>query len=363
MTPTPPPVSADSTGYPMPVNREGKPVSFYVAIFLALLLLVSGALNLLLLVVSAFGSAAPGMGSTIVEEDGMMYQLVAAGGDRNAEYSVLRIPIEGAIAEQSSPFLGAVGGTVSQVRRALDTAAGEKAVRGILLDINSPGGGVTDSDVIWQMVRDFKDANPDTEIIALMGDMATSGGYYIAAACDWIIARPTTITGSIGVIMNSLNYGKGLEEIGVHAVTIKSPDTPYKDMLSPTRQMLPEEEAKLTAIVQELYERFLTVVDEGRPELDRDQVRALATGEIYSAEQAYDAGLVDDVGPIQDAYDQLAERIGVNSLQVVELRRVPGVFERLFMARTPSVDLGTAAAQLLRSSSGPKFLYYWPGGR
>lgn len=347
----------------LPPPRDGRSVAFYVAIFLALLLVVSGALNVMLLVVSVFSSVPSGLGTGVVEEHGVHYELVAVDGDRDAEDSVMRIAINGAIAEVGSPLIGAAGGTVSKVRRALRAAVHEPTVRALLIDINSPGGGVTDSDEVWRLLRKFKQEQPDIELVALMGDMAASGGYYIAAACDKIIARPTTITGSIGVIISSYNYADAMTKLGIEAVTLKSEDTPFKDMLSPTRPMLEVEEQKVLAIVQEMYDRFVHIVNLGRPDLTADEVRALATGEIYSASQALENGLVDQVGSLQDAYDEIADMVGVQSLRVIEHRRVPGLFDALFSPQVAAPTVDQAIAHLLRTSTGPKVLYYWQGGR
>ena len=364
MSATPPNSSQPLDGLPNYSNpREGRSVSFYVAIFLGLLLLVSGALNLLLLVVSAFGSAPAGVGGQVVEDDGVLYQLVAVAGDPDADASVLRVPISGAIAEAEAPLMGGAGGTVSQVARALRVAATEPGISAVLFDINSPGGGVTDSDEIWRMIRDFKESNEDVAVVAHMGDMAASGGYYIAAACDYIMARPTTITGSIGVIISTYNYGDALKELGIEAVSIISPDTPYKDILSPTRPMLPEERAKIEAIVQEMYDRFVMVVNEGRPSLNREEVKALATGEIYSAGQALEFGLVDAIKSSGEAFDHIAEMVDAESVRVLEHRRVPTFFDTLFQARGPEMTVERAVGHLLQSTTGSKFLYYWPGGR
>ncbi len=363
MTPIPPVnPPGPPPGYYAPPPREGRPVSFYVAIFLALLLFISGGLNVLLLLVSAIGSAAGGFGVGVGDDDGGRYEIVTVGGDRRAETSILRLPIEGVIAEEAAPLLGGAGGMVSRVRRALRAAARDESVKGILLDINSPGGGVTDSDEIRRLLLEFKREHPSTQLVALLGDTAASGGYYIAAPCDYIIARPTTITGSIGVIISSYNVAEGLKKIGVEPITIVSEDTPYKDMLSTTRPMRPEEAAKLRAIVQEMYERFVDVVDEGRPELDRDAVKRLATGEIYSARRAEQLGLVDQIGGPKEAQAKLAELIGVGAVRVLEQRRIPNLLDALFESRA-APGLERLAAGLLRTTTGPRLLYYWPGGR
>ncbi len=341
---------------------EPRSVSFYVAIFLALLLLISGGLNLVLLVVSAVGSARGLTGGYGSDEDGM-YELVAVGGHADASRDVLLVPIEGAIAEASSPLIGAPGGTVSQVRRALRAAEREERIAAVLFDINSPGGGVTDSDEIYRLISEFRERNSDVPVLALLGDVAASGGYYIAAACEGIFARPTTITGSIGVIISQYQYGEALRELGIEVNTIVSDDTPYKDMLSPTRPMRPEEEAKVKAIVQQMYERFVDVVDAGRPELTRAAVQAAATGEIYSALRARELGLVDRIASIADAYGELAERIGSERVRVVEQRRIPTFFDALAGVKGAPAPLDAALAQLLRSTTGPRMLYLWQGGR
>ena len=158
--------------------------------------------------------------------------------------------------------------------------------------------------------------------MALMGDVAASGGYYIAAACHTIMARPTTITGSIGVIISNYQFGEALKKIGIESRAIVSDDTPYKDMLSPTRPMRPDEERKIKAIVQEMYERFVDIVDQGRPELTRPEVKQLATGEIYSATRAEQIGLVDRVGNIDAAYAVLREMTDSEAFRVLEQRRI-----------------------------------------
>lgn len=352
--PSPPPVS-----YPPP--REGRSVSFYIAIFLGLLLVVSCALNLLFLFANLIGSAtAPFGGGSFADEDGM-YEFVSVAGDRGARDIVLRIPIEGAISEAAAPLIGGGGGTVSQVRRALRAAARNKDVKAVLLDINSPGGGVTDSDEIHQLIAEFR-RQEGKKVLALFGDTAASGGYYIAVACDRIVARPTSITGSIGVIISSYNYAEGLAKLGIKPVTLVSPDTPYKDILSGTRPMTDDERDKMTAIVQEMYERFVDVVDAGRQNLDRARVKELANGLIYSAEQAQRNGLVDNIGNGEDALVLLREMAELGEeVRVAEYRRVPTFIDALIGGPRASVD--GAVAQLLRSSTGPRFLYFWQGGR
>jgi protease-4 len=343
-----------------PPPRDGRGASFFVAIFLGLLLLVSGGLNVLLLLLSFSSFAGAGLGSSFDADIGD-YNVVRVGGRADAVDKVLRIPIHGAIAEEQSVVLGAQGGTVSQVRRALRHAAADEHVRGLLLSIDSPGGGVTDSDEIYRMLRRFKQDHPRVRVVALFGDMAASGGYYVACAADRIVARRTSLTGSIGVIMSAWNFAEAAKKLGVDQVAIKSEATPFKDILSPTRPMTDEERGLLTRIVDEFYQQFVDVVDEGRAGLDREQVGKLANGAIYTATQAVELGLVDEIGDAASVEAWFADETPV---QIVECRSRPTLRDLLFGAAAAAPpDVSTAAARLLGAATGPRFLYYWQGAR
>ena len=355
---TPPGVPPQQPLRPTPPGappRESRGVAFVVAIFLGLLLLVSAGLNVLLLLLSVGSLASGGLG----DEPAANYDEVFVAGARGSSRKVLQIPIRGAIAEGSNPLMGAAGGTVSGVRRALRYAERE-GVDGLLLYIDSPGGGVTDSDRVYQMLRDFREEHPEMPVAALYGDMCASGGYYIAAAAEHIISRRTSISGSIGVIMSAWNFAKMAETYGVEQVAIKSARTPYKDMLSPTRAMQPGEREMLTSIVDELYDQFVAVVMEGRG-MDKAAVEKAANGGIYTASQSLELGLVDAIGDYDDAIAWFQERVG-GDVRLVEQRRRAGFADLLFGAfgRAPEA---TAVDRLLTSATGPRFLYYWQGGR
>jgi protease-4 len=342
---------------PAPAPRESRGVAFFVAILLGILLLVSGGLNVLLLMVS-LGSLASGFGG---DGEGVAYDEVHVAGERDGQHKVLQIAIRGVIAEGASPVLGAAGGTVTQFKRALRRAAADD-VLGVLLYVDSPGGGVTDSDTIYQMVRAFRRDHPDKPVLALFGDIAASGGYYVAVAAEAIIARRTSITGSIGVIMSAWNFAEAAKKLGVEQIAIKSERTPYKDMLSPTRELAPAERKMLTGIVDELYDQFVSVVDEGRTNLDREQVLRAATGGIYTARQAKELGLVDDIGDYDTALQWFRQRLG-KSVTIVEARRRTGLTDLLFGSLAAGKGADGAVAHLFTNSTGPRFLYYWEGGR
>ncbi|MBP8300377.1 MAG: S49 family peptidase [Planctomycetes bacterium] len=228
-----PPQPRNGAAWPQatPAPRESRGVSFFIAVFLGILLVASAGLNVLLLLVSV-GSLAGG-GAIGGDDDGV-YDEVHVAGERGEKARILQVSLHGAIAEGASPVIGAAGGSVSQVRRALRQAEKDD-IAGVLLDINSPGGGVTDSDEIYDLIARFRRDHPDKPVISLFGDMAASGGYYVAAASEHILARRTTITGSIGVIMSAWNFAEAAKKFGVEQVAIKSDRTPMKDILSPTR--------------------------------------------------------------------------------------------------------------------------------
>ena len=348
--------------------RESRGVAFFVAIFLGILLVASAGLNVLLLLLSVGSLAGAGLTGGF-DGDGV-YDEVHIAGERGGHAKILQIPIRGAIAEAQNPVLGAAGGTLTQMRRALRRAAADE-VLGVLLYIDSPGGGVTDSDEIYQMVRRFRREHPEKPVIALFGDMAASGGYYVAAASQRIVARRTTITGSIGVIMSAWNFTDAARKLGVDQVAIKSDRTPFKDILSLTRPMREEERAMLVKIVDELYDLFVDVVDEGRDNLDRSQVLAIATGAIYTATQALANGLIDEIGDHETVVAWFQQKLD-KPVTIVEQRRRAGLADLLFGSSAPSVPLsGVSPAgaieqslkTLLTGSTGPRFLYFWEGGR
>jgi len=349
-----PPQPSGAWSQPAPA-RETRGIAFFVAIFLGILLIASAGLNVLLLLLSVGSLAGAGLGADAVFDE------VHVAGERNAKLRVLQIAIHGAIGEATSPLLGTTGGMVTQVRRALKRA-GDDDVHGVLLDIDSPGGGVTDSDEIYELVRKFRRDHPKKHVLALFGDLAASGGYYVAVAAEHIVARRTTITGSIGVIMSSYNVAEAAKKLGIDEVVIKSDRTPFKDILSPMRAMTDTERRLLTGIVDELFDRFVTVVDEGRGKLDRQQVLGVATGAVYTASQALDNGLIDEIGDQETAVQWFEKQLG-GEIDLVERRRQVGLAELLFASQAAAPSVEQSVGRLLTGASGPRFLYFWEGGR
>jgi protease-4 len=194
------------------------------------------------------------------------------------------------------------------VVEALKTFEESPSVKAVVVRIESPGGGVAPSQEIYAAIRRLRDTKP---VVASMGGLAASGGYYIASACDTILANPGTITGSIGVIMEGGNVQGLLQKLGIEPQVVKAGT--YKDMGSPVRPMTDAERALLQEMIDSVHTQFITAVAAGR-NMDKDQVRALADGRIYSGEQAKVAGLVDALGGHQAAFATAASRGGNTGL-------------------------------------------------
>lgn len=180
-------------------------------------------------------------------------------------------------------------------------------VKAILVRIDSPGGAVAPSQEIYDALKKIQ-LTGDKKIVASMGTVAASGGYYIASATDVIFANPGTLTGSIGVIMELTNFEGLLKKVGVASVTIKSGKN--KDVGSPFRKMKKEERALLQRVLNDVHNQFIEAVAEGRS-LTIDAVRKLADGRIFTGRQARAVGLVDELGSLEFAIERAAELGGI----------------------------------------------------
>jgi protease-4 len=201
-----------------------------------------------------------------------------------------------------------VRGVIDNERKIVDSLrrfAKDEDIRAVILRVESPGGGVAPSQEIYREVLRLREKKP---VIASLGSVAASGGYYIASACSAIVANPGTITGSIGVIMETVNVQGLLEKIGVKGSVIKAGT--YKDLGSPLREMTVEEKKILETMLTDVHQQFIAAVASGR-QMDEAKVQKLADGRIYSGEEAHRQGLVDRLGNFQDAVELAAEKAGI----------------------------------------------------
>ena len=242
--------------------------------------------------------------------------LVVAGGEKGWKSGerIALVRIEGVITDSKS--------VIEELHRYRD----DQSVKAILLRIDSPGGAVVPSQEIYDEVKKIKEAGKK-KIVSSMGTVAASGGYYIAAGTERIIANPGTLTGSIGVIMETANVEGLLQKIGVESVTIKSGKN--KDVGSPFRKMKEEERALLQSVLDDVHAQFIEAVAQGRS-LEIEKVRAFSDGRIFTGRQAKELGLVDELGSLEAAVKRTAELAGIEGdPQVVETQKKLSVFELL----------------------------------
>src|SRR5829696_3016711 len=239
------------------------------------------------------------------------------------------VPVEGTIASADNTVGGIQPTTTPEgFADALRQAGQDASVRAVVLEVNSPGGGVTASDEMHQSILDFK-RNTGKPVAVSMGDTAASGGYYISTAADRIVANETTLTGSLGVFIPLLNFREAAEKYGVTQEYIKSGK--FKTMGSSWKDLTPEERKIFQSIVNEEYDRFVQVIVEGRG-LPEERVREIADGRIYSGEQAKELGLVDSFGSLDEAAEISRNLANVEEATVVRYVESPTFFETL-MAR------------------------------
>ncbi len=273
---------------------------------------------------------------------------------------VLLMDVSGVISSENKDGFYSSPGMLATVKEELERATKDERVKAVVLRINSPGGTVTASDIIYHELKTFKTSRK-IPIVASIMDVGASGGYYIAAAADTVLAHPSSVTGSIGVIMLTVNARGLLEKVGVETNAVTS--GPRKDMGSPFRAMLPEERAIFQGVIDGFYQRFLQVVQEGRPGLNGETVKKLADGRIYSGEQAKASGLVDDIGYLDDAIELAKKKAGLTEARVVTYRR-PGEYQNNVYSRlvAPAPSLASLAnidlLSVVRGGS-PQFMYLW----
>ena len=286
---------------------------------LGLLVLAVG-LVVLILAVEAGG---PSASSAVYEEE-------YVSGEGPTKIAV--VPVEGEIASADSTVAGTQPtATPEGLVDALQQAKDDESVAAVVLEVNSPGGGVTASDEMHQSILDFKRSSGKPVIVS-MGDTAASGGYYISTAADKIVANETTLTGSLGVFIPLLNFSEAAQKYGVTQEYIKSGK--FKTMGSSWKDLTPEERKIFQSIVSEEYDRFVQVIVEGRG-LPEERVREIADGRIYSGEQAKELGLVDSFGSLDEAAEISRNLANVEEATVVRYVQSPTFVETLLARLAP----------------------------
>ncbi len=224
------------------------------------------------------------------------------------------IPLEGVIAFGSAGSLGS--SMVEDFKAALEQAENDRQIKAVVIQVDSPGGEITASDVLYDAICRLARHKP---VVIYFNSIGASGAYYAACGANWIMCNDTTFTGSIGVIISTLNYRELFGKIGLQSVVFKSGK--FKDMLNGAREMSEEEAAYVQGLVMQSYDRFVGIVARSR-KLDEKELReGVADGRILSGTDAFNARLVDQLGYVEDAYDKAAELGGSPDAQVVRYER------------------------------------------
>jgi protease-4 len=266
-------------------------------------------------------------------------------GDRRAHDKIAVIYLTGVISSSVDGY-PSEDGMVGYLKDQLQQAVDDKRVKAIIIRINSPGGEVVASDLIYRAVVQARETKP---VVAWIDSVGASGGYYVAVGADHIMATDMTITGSIGVIMQTLTLQGLMDKIGVQAHTFKSGK--YKDLLNPTRQPTEEEKALVQGLIMEVYDKFVGIVAAER-ELDVESLKTgMADGRILSGKQALAAGFVDELGYFEDAIERAKDLAKLKEAKVVRYQ-MPFSLRQLFRffgesrAAKVHLDLNPAALKL-----------------
>lgn len=279
----------------------------------------------------------------------------------NGDDKVLLLEVQGFISNISKKSL--LGqkvevGMVEKIREILAIAERDSDIKALWVKINSPGGTVTSSDIIYHEIKMFKKRR-NIKVYVSVIDLAASGGYYIAVAADKIIAHPTSLVGSIGVIAVKLNAENLMGKVGLEWEVVKSGDK--KDSLSPFRPFTPEERKLFQRTIDGFHNRFVQVIAENRPQLDIETVERLADGRVYSSEEALKSGLIDKVAYMDETENIIKADLNIPDIKVVTYHR-PGQFKSNVYSSlpvNPSIKLIDLKLDIVPKTNGPGFLYYW----
>jgi protease-4 len=320
-----------------------------------------------------FGAFIPGTHLGAAEHGPRLHEVVKEEG--NSHEKILILNVDGVIS--SDPIDGLGVNLAELIQLELDKAADDESIKGVILKVDSPGGEVLASDEIYRSLRQFQE-DSQKPLVASMGNLAASGGYYISVPCQWIVANELSITGSIGVIMHGFNYRGLMDKLGLRPEVFKSGR--FKDMMSPDKreeEITAEERGMIQKMVNETFGRFKSVVAEGRGAANKanagnaskeDQGRTLASdwqdyadGRILSGREALEHGFVDELGNFDTAVERMRQIAGVEKPELIEYHPVFD-FSQLFRmfgeSRAPKikVDVGISRPKL---KSG--YMYFiWP---
>lgn len=282
------------------------------------------------------------------------------------EQKIALLEIAGVITfeQEGWAFGGSKPSLVARLHEGLELAARDRDVRALVLRIRSPGGGVAASETVHHLLSLWREET-GKPLIAYLEEVAASGGYYAAMATDHVIAHPASITGSIGVVMPGINLSGLMDRFGVEDQSLTSGD--FKDAGSAIRPMRQEERAQLQGVIDDLFDRFIEVVDAGRPNLDRRSIEPLADGRVFTSRQALEAGLVDQVAHLEEVLEVAEQRAGIRNASVVTYKEPGRMARNIYSSFGASSGEGAAPVTevnvLSIGATAPVpagFYYLWP---
>jgi protease-4 len=296
---------------------------------------------------------------TPVKNTSTLEEVDAQPGTRSGKGKIALIGVEGMLINANGGgFLQPTENPLSLFTQELNRAEQDDAVKAVVLRVNCPGGTVTTSDAMYQELLRFK-AKTHKPVIASCQEVCASGAYYVSCASDRIMAQPTSVVGSIGVIFNTFEFEGTMAKIGMQSEAIKS--GPLKDMGSPFKHITPEERAVMQGMVDEYYAKFVGVVTEHRT-IKNEATKKIATdGRVFSGEKAQQIGLVDDLGLLEDAIDLARKMSGAPNAKAIMYKRPYGYKGSIYADTSvpqPQANSNTTKLELPGGPLLPSGFYY-----
>lgn len=302
-----------------------------------------GPIALLLLLLSLGGCTPNQIVIDLAPTSDELDQTVVVDDGRWFSDRVALIDVSGLIVNSGQPrLIGAGPNPVSLLHEQLEKAAADRGVKAVVLRLNTPGGTVTASDAMYREVQRFK-RRTGKPVVALMMDTATSGGYYLACAADTIVTYPTSVTGSIGVIVQTFSFKPAMSRLGIQSEALTSGEN--KDAGSYFSTMTDEHRAILQGLVDDFYQRFVNVVREHRPDIPDQRFDEVIDGRVMSGERAVALGLADRAGDIYDAFAEARALAEIERADLVRYHR-PRAAAGSPYARAPLADHGPSSTQI-----------------
>ncbi len=330
--------------YGQPPRKKGG----FLRVLFILAFVGSVGLNVLLLL----AIAAMGVGMSQVDN----YDVELVEGDMLAGQSILLVDVSGVLIESEGSLLGP-GGRVSSIMEQLVYAERAEEVVGVLLVVDSPGGGVTSSDLLYRQVLRAKQAGKP--VVAYVKGRGASGAYYVSAPSDYIVSSPTSLVGSIGVIIRTYNFAEAADKLGIDSVAVTSGE--HKNLLDPLKKVEKTELAILQKLVDSMHRRFVSIVKQGRGLTDVEADR-IDDGRVFTPEESVALKLIDEVGYRDVALAKLRSLSGGGGARVIRLKRRMGFFDLMQQRQERAASMDKAMSDLsttLVDLQQPRVLYMW----